>query len=395
MSKLPLRFIQSSRAVHNFRSDSTRVGAGSSSTSLVRTFAFAPWKRILHHEPSTAHRKRFFDVALTLLCAPLWVPACALVAIAIWVSEGRPVFYRSERRTHLLRTRRVVKFRTMASDAEQILNRETVPIADTCFLNIPIEHPVYTRIGRVIERFALTELPQLVDVLAGNMSLVGNRPLPENVVRALCARYPYAEDRFITRSGLTGPVQLVGRDDISDEDRLGIEIDYCMVSIFGYRMRLDLLILIYTVLIALRVRRPLGVAEVRSLMHSCMAGESAAPVDGLRACRRESLRFAMPQDANTISLHEEPYRVADFSYRGLRIVGRQSLYPGERHFVRAGGGGAAIGELLATVQWCRKISVSQMEIGLSWEPGYGAAANLIRTVCDPPSARELATQFAV
>lgn len=263
--------------------------------------------------------KRVFDLVVTVLVMPLWLPVCLIAAFALRISAGSPVIYRSRRRVVGGRTETIAKFRTMARNAEQLLNRETVPITDTCFLNIPPEHPVYTPVGRFLERFALTELPQLLYVLGGTMSLVGNRPLPENVVQALRRNYPYAEDRFLVHGGLTGPVQLIGRDALSDEDRLAIEIDYCLLSKFGYRWRVDALILWNTVMVALRLRPGYSVAQVRALLAASGDTHGAAATEFDR--RQSALRFAA-KGRQLLMIDGEEFVVSDFGYRGLRVTGR-------------------------------------------------------------------------
>ena len=102
-------------------------------------------------------------------------------------------------------------------------------------------------IGRLVERLMLTEMPQLRYVLAGKMSLIGNRPLPDNVVASLRKEFPQVEDRFLTPGGLTGPIQLVGRDALSDAKRLEIELAYCDTVLHGYSPLLDFRILWLTV----------------------------------------------------------------------------------------------------------------------------------------------------
>nr|WP_272876142.1 sugar transferase [Neoroseomonas soli] len=192
--------------------------------------------------------KRAFDLLVggSMLLALL--PLLLLMAAGIGVLEGRPVLYVSRRRLNSGPAEPIVKFRTMRRDADRIANRDTVPIVSTRFLNLPITSPLYTPIGRVIERLMLTEMPQLLHVLAGRMSVVGNRPLPDNVVASLGEEFPQVEDRFLTPGGLTGPVQLVGRDLLSDQQRLAIEIAYCDAVLRNYSPLLDLRILAYTVL---------------------------------------------------------------------------------------------------------------------------------------------------
>jgi lipopolysaccharide/colanic/teichoic acid biosynthesis glycosyltransferase len=202
-------------------------------------------------------RKRALDLTLTVLGAIAWVPVVLIGALLVLVTSGRPVFYRSHRRVSTGRLMRVVKFRTMVKNADKIANRETLPVTNVRFLNIPSDSPLYTRAGRLLERCGITELPQFVHVLTGRMSIVGNRPLPDNVLDCLREEYSYADDRFLTPAGLTGPAQLVGRDALTDDERLRLESAYCRACVHSYSMWLDLSILIYTVLIVAGVKKSL------------------------------------------------------------------------------------------------------------------------------------------
>ena len=202
-------------------------------------------------------RKRALDLALTVLGAIAWVPVVLTGALLVLVTSGRPVFYRSHRRVSTGHLMRVVKFRTMVKNADKIANRETLPVNNVRFLNIPSDSPLYTRAGRFLERCGITELPQFVHVLTGRMSIVGNRPLPDNVLDCLREEYSYADDRFLTPAGLTGPAQLVGREALTDDERLRLESAYCRACVHSYSMWLDLSILIYTVLIVAGVKKSL------------------------------------------------------------------------------------------------------------------------------------------
>lgn len=194
------------------------------------------------------------------------MPVLALCSLAILLFEGAPILYVSTRRVFGSQSIRLGKFRVMVRNADKVVNRETVPVEATRFLNIPRDSLLYTRTGRIIERLCLTELPQFLHVLNGDMSLIGNRPLPENVIQSLKECYPYVEDRFLTKGGLTGPVQLIGRDDLSDEDRLSLEIAYCQACFRSYSMYLDFIILLYTVLIALGLMKPRTVPQVQRML---------------------------------------------------------------------------------------------------------------------------------
>jgi lipopolysaccharide/colanic/teichoic acid biosynthesis glycosyltransferase len=202
------------------------------------------------------NKKRALDVVITGLAAVIWVPVLLLSALAVLVSSGRPVLYRSMRRVSTEDVLRIVKFRTMVKNAEALVNRSTVPIQnDVRFLNIAPDSPLYTRVGRLLERCGITEIPQLMHVLRGQMSIVGNRPLPENVVTALRDEYPTADDRFLTKSGLTGPAQLVGRSALTDLERLTLEGAYCRACVRRYSIWLDVSILFATVMIVIGIKK--------------------------------------------------------------------------------------------------------------------------------------------
>ena len=210
--------------------------------------------------------KRAFDIIVGSAMIAFLLPILLFCVIGILLTEGRPVFYKSVRRVYASRSLRVAKFRTMRRNADLLLNRDTVPIGTVCFLNISPDSPAYTPIGRIIERFMLTELPQLFHVIYGDMSVVGNRPLPENVIDALRVHHPSVEQRFLVPSGLTGPAQLVGREAISDADRLRVEIAYCQSVLRAYSVLLDLKILFYTIMIGFSPRFRFSPDQVMALL---------------------------------------------------------------------------------------------------------------------------------
>jgi lipopolysaccharide/colanic/teichoic acid biosynthesis glycosyltransferase len=185
-------------------------------------------------------RKRALDLLLTVFGAIAWVPAVLVAASVVLVTSGRPVFYRSMRRVSTERLMRVVKFRTMVKNADKIANRETLPVNNVRFLNIPPSSPLYTGAGRLLERCGITELPQFVHVLSGRMSIVGNRPLPDNVMDCLREEYSYADDRFLTPAGLT--------------------------CVHSYSLWLDISILLYTVLIVVGIKKSLDYQGVLDLI---------------------------------------------------------------------------------------------------------------------------------
>ncbi len=208
-------------------------------------------------------RKRAFDIVVVSLAAVAWVPVVALTAACVLLLSGGPVFYRSKRSVGARRVINMMKFRVMVPHA----HRTSVAAAEDHFLNHPPDSPLYTRTGRFLERWGITELPQLLHVVTGSMSIVGSRPLTHAVDASLRTVHPRIDDRYLTPAGLTGPPQLVGRDALTADERLHLETSYCRAVKTGYRARLDFLILLYTVLIVLKVKRPMTYGEALGLVH--------------------------------------------------------------------------------------------------------------------------------
>ena len=148
--------------------------------------------------------KRLFDIVAVLVASPVWLPVLLLTALAVWLVEGRPIFFVQERAGLGERPFRMVKFRSMklgdAPDAERL-----------------------TRFGRFLRATSLDEVPELVHVLSGKMSLVGPRPLPV----AYLPRYTAEQRRrHAVRPGITGWAQVHGRNETSWEERLARDVWY-------------------------------------------------------------------------------------------------------------------------------------------------------------------------
>ena len=172
---------------------------------------------------STVAMKRLMDVlvAAALLC--LLSPLLAAIALAILLDTGRPVLFRQRRAGLEGEPFTMVKFRTMVADAEQRLGE----LVDLEKLEQPAfkirDDPRVTRVGKPLRRFSLDELPQLWNVLRGEMSLVGPRPEEESVVALYDERQ---RGRLAIKPGVTGPMQVYGRSDLTFEERLAMERDY-------------------------------------------------------------------------------------------------------------------------------------------------------------------------
>jgi len=172
---------------------------------------------------STQAMKRCMDVAVSGLLLLVLSPLLLAIALAILLDSGRPVFFRQRRAGKDGAPFTMVKFRTMVADAEQRLG-ELVDLAqlEQPAFKIP-DDPRVTRSGRFLRRTSLDELPQLINVLRGDMSLVGPRPEEESVVALYDERQ---RGRLAIKPGLTGPMQVYGRSDLTFEERLAMERDY-------------------------------------------------------------------------------------------------------------------------------------------------------------------------
>jgi Undecaprenyl-phosphate glucose phosphotransferase len=180
-----------------------------------------------------AVQKRAFDVVVASLLLVLLAPLLALAGLAVWLGSGRPIFFRQERMGLDGRVFQMVKFRTMRPDAES----ETGPV-----WTAP-EDPRRTRLGSLLRRTSIDELPQLWNVLRGDMSLVGPRPERPVFIERFRREIPGYMLRHKVRSGLTGWAQVHGwRGDTSLHERVEHDIFY----IQNWSLALDVRILLMT-----------------------------------------------------------------------------------------------------------------------------------------------------
>jgi exopolysaccharide biosynthesis polyprenyl glycosylphosphotransferase len=180
--------------------------------------------------------KAVFDRVLGAVLLVLVLPVLALVALAIRLESAGPVFFRQDRIGVAGRRFTMYKFRSMVGDAEQRRSLLTELDEGNGVLFKIRDDPRVTRVGALLRRFSLDELPQLLNVLRGDMSLVGPRPpLPEEVAE-------YDDDavrRLRVRPGMTGLWQVSGRSDLSWEESLRLDLRY----VDNWSMALDLSIL--------------------------------------------------------------------------------------------------------------------------------------------------------
>jgi exopolysaccharide biosynthesis polyprenyl glycosylphosphotransferase len=206
----------------------------------IRPTAGMPLLHVERPVMSGARRvvKALVDKAFTLMLLVCTLPVLIGIAIAIRLDSPGPVFFRQYRVGARGKQFQMLKFRTMCVDAEQRLVQLKRDAGNDVLFKMK-DDPRVTRVGRLLRRFSLDELPQLANVLRGEMSLVGPRP---PLMREVEGYEPDAVRRLRVRPGLTGLWQVSGRSDLSWEESLRLDLWY----VDNWCLALDLQILFRT-----------------------------------------------------------------------------------------------------------------------------------------------------
>jgi exopolysaccharide production protein ExoY len=188
--------------------------------------------------------KRTFDIVAGLLAAIISSPLFLVCYFLVLANSGRPVLFRHRRIGFAGREFTCLKFRTMAVDAEKRLQQHLAanPGAAREWMNNQKlqDDPRVTRIGKIMRRTSLDELPQLFNILKGEMSLVGPRPIVvEEITKYQEHFYVYAG----SRPGLTGLWQIKGRNETTYAERVAFDVEYLR----NWSLRRDVAILLMTV----------------------------------------------------------------------------------------------------------------------------------------------------
>jgi exopolysaccharide biosynthesis polyprenyl glycosylphosphotransferase len=183
--------------------------------------------------------KRLFDVTVSGLLIVCTFPLMALIALAVKLDSRGPVLFRQERVGIEGATFKMLKFRSMVVDAESRLGTLAAQNEGSGVLFKMKKDPRVTRVGGFLRRYSLDEVPQLLNVFAGSMSLVGPRPPLPREVEA------YEHDvrrRLLVKPGLTGLWQVSGRSDLSWQDSVRLDLYY----VENWSLAGDLVILLRT-----------------------------------------------------------------------------------------------------------------------------------------------------
>jgi len=195
--------------------------------------------------PSRRALKRSFDISFAILLLPFIVPLVFIIGVLIKLDSKGPIFFTQERVGFRGKKIRVYKFRTMFVDSEErlrdLLDRDEEARREWEEFYKLRDDPRITRVGRFLRKTSLDEIPQIFNVLKGDMSFVGPRPVVEEELRNYYREY--AEYYLMTRPGITGIWQVSGRNRLSYERRVQLDTWY----VLNWSLWLDVVILIKTV----------------------------------------------------------------------------------------------------------------------------------------------------
>lgn len=177
--------------------------------------------------------KRCFDLVLSLVGVIVAAPFMIVTAVCIKAEDGGPVFYKQKRLTKDGREFEVIKFRSMRVDAEKDGVARLATEGD----------PRITKVGRVIRACRIDEIPQILNILKGDMSLVGPRPERPEICQEYCREMPEFDYRLRVKAGLTGYAQIYGKYNTKPYDKLKLDLMY----IQSYSLLLDLSLVLQTI----------------------------------------------------------------------------------------------------------------------------------------------------
>jgi len=178
--------------------------------------------------------KRWLDIASSALSLILSLPLCLFVALAIKLDSSGPVFYRQERVGQDGKTFTMLKFRSMRNDAEENGPKWAA-----------INDDRITRVGRFIRKYRLDEIPQMINVLKGDMSFIGPRPERPIFVDKFAREIPYYPRRHVAKPGISGWAQIRYPYGASKEDALG-KLKYDLYYIRHFSIFFDISIILET-----------------------------------------------------------------------------------------------------------------------------------------------------
>jgi len=178
--------------------------------------------------------KRLFDLLVSIVVIYITAPFLILISIAIKLTSRGPVFFKQERLGKDGKVFKIIKFRTMVDNAEKIGSG----------IKTSVDDPRITKIGSFLRKTSLDELPQLFNVLKGDMSIVGPRPPVPYHPRKYEEYSKEQIKRFTVKPGITGQAQVSGRNKLTWDERIEYDVKY----VERFNILLDFIIIIQTVI---------------------------------------------------------------------------------------------------------------------------------------------------
>ena len=189
-------------------------------TSLVHSARLPKLQTVMTIALNDPPYKRFLDLSVLflahLLLSPIWVFLWISIPLLVWLEDGTPIFYIQQRSGLSGKPFKALKFRSMVKDAEQSTG---AILADE-------NDPRVTRIGRLLRATALDELPQVINILKGDMSFVGPRAERPELMKKFAREVPNFSKRLMVRPGLTGMAQIYGKYDSPPAEKLQYDLAY-------------------------------------------------------------------------------------------------------------------------------------------------------------------------
>jgi len=192
--------------------------------------------------------KRFIDIGLSLILIMVFLPVWLIVPVIIWFDSGWPIFYRHKRVGQNGREFWLYKFRTMVKNADEVLYKKDKRLLKKFKAGDwkLADDPRITKLGRFIRNLTIDEFPQFINVLKGEMSLVGPRAYIKKELLEQTKKYPqtkpWIKQILTVKPGITGPWQTSGRNEISFDKRAEMDLKYSK----DFNLWWDLLIILKT-----------------------------------------------------------------------------------------------------------------------------------------------------
>lgn len=189
------------------------------------------------HNSLQWHLKRSFDIFASLMGLIVLSPLFLVIAILVKLDSEGPVFYKQKRVGYLGKTFNMYKFRSMKINAEEELEKLKSKNETNEGMFKLFDDPRVTRLGKLLRKYSIDELPQLFNVLKGDMSLVGPRP---PIISELSSYKPWHFVRFSSLPGITGVWQTSGRSKIKEFDKV-VKLDFSYINNWNIFMDFNLL----------------------------------------------------------------------------------------------------------------------------------------------------------